>query len=183
MNAGTGRLAPIPVTVDNASDWGELSAQLSAAEGMPTGLNLETLCRFVGSAVPLQFAAEVSGSTDVLRGMFSDQMVVQAQRNIGRLQAAQPVSAAVRLVGAPIRDGRPELRIHVNVAAVAPDGNRLAFGEFWDLISNTHATVSAGRCPSCGAPLETGQLICEHCHADARTVQSVPLLVTRMELY
>jgi hypothetical protein len=176
-------LAPIPVTVENPEVWSELSTQLSAAEGMPTRLTLETLCGMVGSAVPLQFAADASGSADLLRGTFTDQVVAQAQRNIGRLREARPVSAEVRLVGVPIRDGRPELRIHITVASLAPDGDKVAVGEFWDLSSDNQATVSTARCPSCGAPLGLGQLICDHCHSDARTVVTVPLAVSRMELY
>lgn len=183
MTAATDGLAPIPVTVENPDLWKELATQLSTAEGMPTRLTLETLCGMVGSAVPLQFAADASGSADLLRGTFSDQVVAQAQRNAGRLQASRPESATVRLVGVPIRNGRPELRIHVTVAALTPEGERVAFGEFWDFSPDNLATVSTARCPSCGAPLGVGQLICAHCHADARTVVTVPLAVSRMELY
>jgi hypothetical protein len=83
----------------------------------------------------------------------------------------------------PIRDGRPEVRIHVTVSAVAADGSKEAFGEFWDLRMDVQATMGPAQCPDCGAPLGAGQLICEHCHADARTVVHVPLSVVRAELY
>ncbi|MHB8220382.1 MAG: zinc ribbon domain-containing protein [Acidimicrobiales bacterium] len=178
-----GELAPIPVTVENPDTWNELSAQLSAAEGMPTRLSLELLCGMVGSAVPLQFAANATGSTDLLRGTFTDEVVAQAHRSVGHLEDARPVAASVRLVGVPIRDGRPELRVHVKVSAVAAGGTKVVFGEFWDLRSDSQATVSQAQCPACGAPLGMGQLICDHCHADVRTVVSVPLSVARMELY
>ena len=40
-----------------------------------------------------------------------------------------------------------------------------------------------GRCPNCGAPIARGELVCEHCRADVRSVVTVPLVVSRLELY
>jgi hypothetical protein len=178
------QLPPIEATIDNPEEWGEISQQIASETGTPTAaVTLEALTGMVGSAVPLLFEADSSGNADLLRGTFADAVVAQCQRNAGCLHGDKPTSATVHLVGAPMRSGQPVLRVHVLVATRTPDGTASVNSQFWDVQMNVQVTIGQATCPSCGAPLSRGQLICDHCHTDVRNVVDVPLVVSRLELY
>jgi hypothetical protein len=180
-------LAPIAVSIENAGDWGQFAAQLTAATGVPTVATPELLSATIASAVPLLFEADAARAASRLRGTFADAVIAQCQRNAGALEGARPLSVSMRLVGTPhTGDARAALRVHLAIAitdaAGAPCAQRLS-SQFWDLELGGEATVGEVNCPNCGAPLARGELLCGHCGADARSVVAVPLLVSRLELY
>ena len=176
-------LTTVPVTVDNPDDWGDISTHLAAESGSGGAITAEVVAEMVGSAVPMLFAADASGDTDMLRGTFSDQILVQRRNQAGSFNGDTPVSATVHLVGSPTHDGQSAIRAHVMVATTSTDGGSAATGMFWDLTVDTTVVVGQSSCPNCGAPLAAGCLVCEHCHADVRQVISAPLVVSRLELY
>ncbi len=174
---------PVPTTVDNPDVWDEITSEYSAAAGVAPAVPLDAVAAMVGSAVPLVFAADASGDAGLLRGTFADPVVAQCERFAGSLGGATPESATVHLVGAPVRNGQPRIRIHVLVAARSVGGSESMTGEFWDLQLDGSATVGALQCPSCGAPVAPGALVCSHCRTDVRSAVRVPLLVDRLERY
>jgi hypothetical protein len=110
-------------------------------------------------------------------------VIAQCERNAGQLAGALPLSAAVHLVGTPVADGRPALRTHLKVAVQTAHASEGVSGQFWDLQLGAQAVVAQPSCPNCGAPIADGHLICGHCGADVRSVVSVPLIVSRLEIY
>jgi hypothetical protein len=89
----------------------------------------------------------------------------------------------VHLVGSRVVDGHPTLRLHVVINGERSGGEPSVERHFWDLQLGAQVTVAQQTCPNCGAPIATGELICDHCHADVRTTAEVPLVVSRLELY
>jgi hypothetical protein len=177
------RLAPVAVSVDNPEDWPDILNQMAAATGEPSTLTLDVLTATVGSAVPMLFAADSSGNMDVLRGTFAPGVIAQCQRNAGSLNGDEPVAVVLHLVGTPMRDGDRTLRVHLLVDTRSPDGVQHGSSQFWDFAFNAQVTVGRSSCPNCGAPLEGGQLVCDHCHTDVRQTVEAPLVVNRLELY
>jgi hypothetical protein len=182
---GAPAVAPpsVPMMVDNPSEWDPSLQEFAAHAGSPPPLTLELLTGTVGSAAPLLFAADAARSTELLRGTFTDAVIAQVQRNFGCLGGQHPVSGAIHLVGVPRVDGQPVLRVHVQMSVESPQGPGGVNSQFWDLSIGSQVTVGSPTCPTCGAPLSPGELICSHCHTDARRVVSVPLAVSRLELY
>jgi hypothetical protein len=176
------RLAAIPVSVSNPEDWEEISRQLAAETGEPTALALQTIADTLAGAVALLFAADASRNTNLLRGTFTDAVIAQCERNAGCLNGEQPDSVAIKLIGAHLSDGHAALRVRLAIALRDNDQQTLAT-QFWDLRLQAQVTVGETSCPNCGAPLGQGELICGHCGTDVRSVTSVPLAVSRLELY
>jgi hypothetical protein len=177
------QVSPIPVSIDNVADWGEIAEQVARESGLPTVVTPEMLARMVGSAAALLFAADAAKDMNLLRGTFADPVIAQCQRNTGCLGGGQPASAAIRLIGAHMVDAHPVLRARLEVQVKGADGSESVAGQFWDLQLGAQATVGQSTCPNCGAPIADGDLICGHCRADVRDVIAVPLLVSRLELY
>lgn len=177
------QLTVIPVSIDNRADWQEIAGQISSEAGLPTVLTPELVEGMIGSAVPLLFAADAARDMDLLRGTFADQVIVQCERNIGSLAGAQPTSAAVHLAGAPMIDGHPGLRVHLAVQVQGAADRESVSSQFWDLQCGAQVTVGQPTCPNCGAPIASGALICGHCATDVRSVVTMPLVVSRLELY
>jgi hypothetical protein len=175
--------APIPATIDNVDAWPGIADQIAATAGLPTAVTLDTVAGLLGSAVPLLFAADKAGDANLLRGTFVDRVVAQCQRNQGCLQGDRPVSVIGHLVGAPAHSDQPALRVHLAITTQAAEGRPGATSQFWDLLIDPAVTVGAHDCPSCGAPLAAGHLVCDHCHADVRSEVQVPLAVGKLELY
>ncbi len=176
-------LSPVPLTIDNPEDWAGLNQQLSDGLGVPSGLSPELFSGVVASSVPLLFAADASGSMDLLRGAFTDPVIAQCQRNTGCLHGDTPESAVLHLVGTPMRDGKPVLRVHLTIMTRTPEGAGSANSQFWDFAVGASVTVGPASCPNCGAPLASGQLICDHCHTNVAQRVDAPLVVSRLELY
>lgn len=177
------QISPIPASIENADDWKEIAQQIASEAGLPTEITPETVAGMIGSAVPLLFKADASRETDLLRGTFTEDVIAQRQRTVGSLRGEQPVSAAVSLVGAHMAEGDPVLRVHLTIQALEADGTECITRQFWDVQLGDQVTVGKPTCPNCGAPIAKGQLICEHCQADVRSVVQVPLVVSRLELY
>jgi hypothetical protein len=176
-------IAPVPVTVDNATDWDVLSSQIMVATGMAPLVTPEMIVRMIGSAVPLLFAADTARNLNLLRGTFSDPVVAQCTRNAGTLMGALPNAVEVHLAASRVVAGHPVVRAHLSIQATEPNGNPIRSQQFWDLQFGAKVTVSQPSCPNCGAPVNQGELICGHCHADVRSVVDVPIVVSRLELY
>ena len=177
------QLATVPVDLDNPEDWNDIAQQLAAASSLPGSITPELLTMTVGSAVPILFAADRSGAVDILRGTFADQVMTQRRGLPGSLDGDTPVSVRLHLVGAPLHDGKPVIRVHLVIATQSPDGGSGANSQFWDFTVDTQVVVGQATCTNCGAPIPEGRLICDHCHADVRQVVSAPLVVSRLELY
>lgn len=177
------QLPPIPASIDNVTDWEGLAQQIASEAGLPAVATPDMVVGMIGSAVPLLFEADTTKNADVLRGTFTDAVIAQCQRNLGHLFDGQPTSATVHLVGAPMVDGHPVFRAHVFIRVRAADGSEIVDRQFWDLRPGAEVTVGQSQCPNCGGPIATGELICAHCHTDVRSVVSVPLVVSRLELY
>jgi len=183
--SATGQLeiAPVPATIDNAADWGVLTNQITVETGMPPVVTPEMIVGMIGSAVPLLFAADAARNLNLLRGTFSDPVVAQCTRNAGTLMGALPRAVVVHLAASRVVDGHSVVRAHLAIQATGPDGNSTRSQQFWDLQFGGQVTVSQPSCPSCGAPVGKGELICGHCHADVRSVVDVPIVVGRLDLY
>ncbi len=177
------KLSPVSVSIENPEDWAGIVQQLSADAGAPSGLTPELLTGTVGSAVPVLFAADASGSMDLLRGTFAAQVIAQCQRHCGCLDGDTPGSVVLRLVGTPMNDGKTALRVHLLIRTRTSAGSGGANSQFWDFAVGAQATEGRTSCPNCGAPLNEGQLICDHCHGNVGRTVDVPLLVNRLELY
>jgi len=176
-------LATVPVDLDNPEDWNDIAQQLAAVTSIPGSVTPELLTMTVGSAVPILFAADRSGDSDILRGTFTDQVMTQRRGLPGSLDGDTPVSVTLHLVGAPLREGKPVIRAHLVIATRSADGGSGANSQFWDFTIDTQVVVGQATCPNCGAPVPEGRLICDHCHTDVRQVVSAPLVVSRLELY
>jgi hypothetical protein len=177
------QVRPVPVSIDNAEDWGIYAAQITTATAVPTVLTPDLIAGMIGTAVPLLFTADATRNADLLRGTFADPVVAQCLRNLGCLAGAQPTQVVAHLVGSHVVDSHAVVRVHLSIHAQGPDGSPGMQNQFWDLQSGDQVTVSQPTCPNCGAPLGAGELVCSHCHADVRSVADVPLAVTRLELY
>jgi hypothetical protein len=177
------QLAPIPVGIDNVEEWEAIATQIASETGEPTVVTPELIVGMIGSAVPLLFAADASKDGQLLRGTFTDLVIAQCQRNAGCLLGQRPVSAVVDLIGAPRVASHTALRAHVAVKVEDADGGRSVNRQVWDLQLGAQVTVGQTTCPSCGAPLAKGELICGHCGTDVRSAIQVPLAVSRLELY
>ncbi len=181
----TGQLqaSPIPATIDNAGEWDAFAQQVASLSGLPTQVTPEMLAGMIGSGVALLFEADARKDMNLLRGTFADLVIAQCQRNAGCLLGAQPASAAVKLVGVHLTDGHPVLRVHVAIQVQGGGDGAAVNSQFWDVQLGAQVTVGQAQCPNCGAPIGTGELICEHCHTDVSSVVQVPLVVSRLELY
>ena len=177
------KLAPVSVSVDNPEDWADILTQLAAGTGEPSTLTLDLVTTTVGSAVPILFAADASGNMDLLRGTFGSAVIAQCQRNVGSFSGDTPNAVLLHLVGTPVQDGGRVLRVHLLVDTRSPDASQHATSQFWDFTFNAQVTVGQSTCPNCGAPLGSGELICDHCHTDVRRTVEAPLVVNRLELY
>jgi hypothetical protein len=177
------QLAPISVSIDNIEDWEAIAKQIASAAGLPTVVTPDVVAGMIGSAVTLLFEADAAKDMDLLRGTFTDLVIAQCQRNAGDLLGGKPISAAAHLVGAHMVDGHPVLRARVSVEVQNADGSRRVNNQFWDLQLGAQVTVGQANCPTCGAPIVKGELICGHCRTDVRSVVGVPLVVSRLELY
>jgi len=177
------RLSPVAVSVDNPEDWADIIRQLARGTGEPSTVTLDVVTATVGSAVPLLFAADSSGDMDLLRGTYSTDVIAQCGRNTGSLDGGHAVAVTLRLVGAPKRNGDRTLRVHLLIETDSPGGTRQSNGQFWDFTFDAQVTVGRTSCTNCGAPLDGGQLVCDHCHADVRRTAEAPLVVSRLELY
>jgi len=177
------QLATVPVELDNPGDWDDIAQQLATVSSLPGAITPELLTMTVGSAVSILFAADRSGDTDSLRGTFTDPVMAQRRQFPGSLNGDTPVSVMLHLVGAPVRDGKPVIRVHLVVATQSADGGSGANSQFWDFTVDTQVVVGQTSCTNCGAPIPEGRLVCDHCHADVRQVVSAPLVVSRLELY
>jgi len=174
---------PIPVVIDNPGDWASIMEELGSRTGSPPTITPELVAGVVGSAAPLLFAADAAGTSDRLRGTFPDPVIAQVERNFGSFFGERPVSGTVHLVGSPAGPVPPALRIHLQLLVKSAQGDDGVNSQFWDLAVGSQVTVGDATCPNCGAPLAVGQLICDHCHTDARSIVSVPLAVSRLVLY
>ncbi len=181
----TGKISPppVPTSVDNPEEWETIRQDITAKGGSPTVITIETITGMVSSAVPLLFEADATGDVDPLHGVFADPVIAQCGRNAGCLLGDRPGSATVHLVGAPVRNGVPVLRVHVAIVTQTAAGAASANSQFWDLEIGAKVAVAASTCTNCGAPLGPGQFICDHCGTDVRSVVEVPLVVSRLELY
>jgi len=177
------RLSPVSVSIDNPEEWASIMDQMSADNGAPSVLTPELLTDTVGSAVPMLFDADVSGNMDPLRGIFADQVIAQCQHHSGCLNGDAPTSSVLHLVGTPMHEGRPALRVHLLIKTRGRDGSEGVNSQFWDFAVGAQVVVGQSTCPNCGAPLGDGQLICDHCHANVGRAVDAPLIVTRLELY
>jgi hypothetical protein len=182
-SAGQLQVSPIPTSIDNVEDWEEIARQIASESGLPTVLTPESVLGTIGSAVSLLFEADAAKDMNLLRGTFTDPMIAQCQRNAGCLLSMRPTSAVVHLVGAHMAGGHPALRAHLSIQVQGVDGNQCVNSQFWDLQLGAQVTVGQSQCPNCGAPIATGELICEHCRTDVRSVVESPLVVSRLELY
>jgi hypothetical protein len=177
------QLAPVPATIDNPGDWAVIAQQVTEETGLPLALTPEALLAMIGSAVPLLVAAQTAGDAAVLRGTFADPVVAQCQRNHVAFLTGTPDTAVVHLVGARTACDRPVLRVHVVLHGADATGVPSVDRQFWDIQLGGSVTMGQQICPSCGAPVDPGELVCGHCRSDVRTTVEVPLVVTRLELY
>ena len=182
-DGGAAGLSAIPIEVENPDEWSEIYRELSAMHGVPPALTLDAVTALVASAVPILFHADATHSVDVMRGTFSNQVIAQCGAHLGCLLGVTPTSALLRLIGAPARRVPPVLRVRIIARTIAPQGHDVKISQFWDIEFDSETTVSMGTCPNCGAPLAAGQLVCSHCHSDARAKVEVPLLVNRLQIY
>ena len=176
-------VAPIATTIENGDEFAAIAGELAKHAGLPTVITADALTAMLGGAIPLLFAADAAHDVNLLRGTFAEPVIAQCERNAGCLLGHRPLSASVRLIGAPIVDGHPALRAHVTVALEASDSEPCAERQTWDLAPQAKVMVGAPSCPNCGAPIADGALICEHCHTDVRSLVTVPLVVSRLEIY
>jgi hypothetical protein len=176
-------LAPVPASIDNAEDWDAIMQGIARQTGLPPTVTPESVLGMVRGAVPLVFEAESSGNVNLLRGTFADPVVAQCRQNLGSLLRGRPEATVVHLVGGRVAGGNPVLRVHVLIQGRRSDGDQTLDRQFWDLQFGGQVTVGQHDCPSCGAPIPPGELICEHCGTDVRSTVEVPLVVSRLELY
>lgn len=177
------QISSIPASIENAEEWQEIAVQIPSESGLPTQVTPEMLTGMIGSAVPLLFEADVAKDAALLRGTFTEPVIVQRQHTAGCLEGQRPVSVTVKLVGAHMAEGHPVLRAHLAIQAQQTDGTEAISSQFWDIELGTSVTIGQTSCPNCGAPIAEGELICSHCQADVRAVVQVPLVVSRLELY
>jgi hypothetical protein len=178
-----GQLPSIQVTVDNPEVWAEIALHFATRTGTPLSSDLAALTSLVASGVTLLFEADATGSVDLLRGTFSDQLVAQCERNLGCLHGDRPTSAMVHLVGVPESTREASIRTRVMVAVTELDGQSGMRSQFWDLQADVSVVVGTSTCPNCGAQLQPGQLICGYCSTDVRRSLQVPFVVTKLEMY
>jgi ribosomal protein S27AE len=177
------QLAPIPASIDNPGDWDAIAGEVTHETGLPLAVSPDELLAMIGSAVPLLVAAQAAGDASVLRGTFADPVLAQCQRNHAALLTGTPDTVLVHLVGARIVSDQPVVRVHIVIHGADSTGTPTADRQFWDIQLGGDVTVGQQTCPNCGAPVEPGELVCDHCRSDVRTTVEVPLLVTRLELY
>jgi hypothetical protein len=177
------KVAPIPATIANPGEWEAIATQIASESGLPTQVTPELLVGMISSAVPLLFEADAAKDMDLLRGTFSDPVIAQCERNAGCLLGEHPTSVVIDLVGAHMVEGHATLRARLPIQVNGSDGSPSVNSQFWDLQLGAQVTVGQPLCPNCGAPIAQGALICEHCRADVRSVVTVPLVVSRLELY
>ncbi len=183
MSATAPQHQTIAVSFDNEAEWSQLAQRLSLEGGAPTQLTTDTLAQMLAGAVPMLFAADASRDFDLLRGTFQDPVIGQCERNAGCLEGQTPVSATVHLIGTPPGTGHPTLRTHLAIRTTQADGQEAHIGQSWDLQTGAETTVGQVSCPNCGAPIPGGALICGYCGHDVRSVVTVPLSVSRLEIY
>jgi uncharacterized protein (UPF0212 family) len=177
------KASPVTTAIANPGEWEAITKQIAAESGLPTAVTPAILTGMIGSAVPLLFEADAARDMDPLRGTFADAVIAQCQRNAGGLLGEQPVSVVINLIGAHMVEAHTTLRVRLAIEVKSADGSESVNSQFWDLQLGAEVTVGQATCPNCGAPIAQGALICEHCHADVRTVVKAPLVVSRLEMY
>lgn len=180
---GDAHLSPVPTTVDEPGDWADIAGRLAPGPGDHPPVTLDAVVAFLASAVPLLFEFEASGDTGLLQGVFAGSVIDQCQRTRGAMAGERPVTTRVHLVGIPPHAVTPALRVHLAVAVRSPDGGAGTASMFWDLQPDAQVTVGRSTCPSCGAPLGQGWLVCDHCGVDVRDTVTAPFVVSRIEMY
>lgn len=175
---------PITATIENPQDWPAISARLLAETGTPPAVTPASLSTLVARALPALFAADASGDMAGLRGLFSDQVIAQCMRVAGGLGGAQPHSASVHLVGVPPTGAAgPVIRTHITINVRDTSGGEIVERQFWDFQPGAPLPVTASVCESCGAPVQLGEVYCDHCGHDLRGLAAVPLAVCGLKLY
>jgi hypothetical protein len=177
------QVAPIPATIDNLDDWAVIAQQVESRSGAPTVVTPELVAGMIGSAVPLLFEADSAKNANLLRGTFTDALVAQCERNAGDLMGTRPTSVAAHMVGVHTADAYSVVRAHLRIQVRRPDGSPALSTQFWDLQLGAQVMVGQETCPNCGAPIGKGELLCEYCHTDVRSLVEVPLVVSRLVLY
>lgn len=175
------------MTVTNPQAWEQIAHDIELRTGVPPAASLEEVAGVVSSAIALLYSADASGDMDVLRGVFSDPVVGQCERNRGCLQGAVPAPGGqLTLIGAPYRDNGepvPGVRVRAEFPVTTQSGSALPSGLFMDAEFGARVTMPAARtCSNCGAQLGSGELLCSHCGADMRTEVSTPLAISRLLL-
>jgi hypothetical protein len=177
------QISTVPARIDNEECWEEIAKQIEAESGLPTQVTPQLVSGMISSVVPLLYQADAAKDMGLLRGTFTDALIAQRQRIAGCLQGARPILVVADLIGTHMDDGHPTIRAKLSIRLTNRDGGESVANEFWDLRLGDTATVSQANCPNCGAPMGQGELICGHCGTDARSVVTVPLVVSRLELY
>lgn len=171
---------PIAAAVANPELWPVLAAQIDQATGLPPTATPEALAEFIGGAIALLYEADASGEVGPLRDTFADPVVAQIHSNPQSLGGRRPDAASIEWVGSRLAAGHPVIRAHVSVTVQSGRVDR----QFWDLLlGGGQATVAHSGCPTCGAPLAPGELVCSHCGSDVRATARPDVLVARLELY
>jgi hypothetical protein len=175
------------MTVTNPEEWDAVAHNIEMHTGVPPNATIDEVAGLVSSAVGLLYAADASGEMESLRGVFSDLVVGQCERNRGCLEGAIPgPGGRLTLVGEPYReDGDPirAVRVRADFPVTTPAGRTLPGGLFMDVEFGSNVTVAAARnCSNCGAPLQPGELVCSHCGADMRAEVRTPLAIGRLQL-
>jgi len=179
----TAELAPIAGSIDNPGDGDAVPRPIKQAPGLPMGVSPDELLTLIRSGVALMFEAQTSGNMNLLRGTFAAPVVGQCRTNRNGLMSGQPRSVAVHLAAGRVVEGHGVVRVHLEIHGDRPDGQASLDRQFWDLQVGAQVTVTQSACPNCGAPVGVGELICNHCGSDVRSVVEVPAMVCRLELY
>lgn len=174
---------PVPVSITNPADWGDISRTLSEKSGVPSTVDLDSLTSMLSGAIALLFEADRVDDIDLLRGTFSEQVIAQCQRYQGYLEGGRPLSANTYLIGVPNNAINPCIRVRNTITDETTNSESHTVEQFWDLEVNRQTLVGLSSCPHCGAPMKLGELICKYCHTDVRMNITAPLLVVKLETY
>jgi hypothetical protein len=179
----TVELASIAGSIDNREDWDAVTQPIKQASGLPMAVSPDELLTLIRSGVALMFEAQTSGNMNLLRGTFAAPVVGQCQANRNGLMSGRPRSVVVHLAAGRVVEGHGVVRVHLEIHGERPDGHASLDRQFWDLQVGAQVIVAQPACPTCGAPIAVGELICGHCRTDVRSVVEVPAAVCRLELY
>lgn len=176
-------LQTIDARIVNPELWSALEAQIAHATALPPAATPEALATLISGALALLYRADADGDADPLRGTFSDSVVAQVSHNPHSLLGARPTAASIEWVGARMAGEHPVVRAHVSIEVELPGGAGSVQRQFWDLQLGGQVTVAPPACPTCGAPLAAGEVVCNHCGTDVRESARPDVVVTRLELY